>query len=560
MKKIGFVLALSCMALPGFAVQPGQELFRFGSEGVGPAQMSGVKRVAVDPQGLVYVADDELDRIQGFDRDGVLQTVFYLGQTIKSLAYDRGSLYVVANDKLFRYDPAAWTLLGEIQRPGYYQFLSVVPRPNGGVVALGSGGGTEIVLVDEGKILQTFREPAIRYLGTDPPSLADDGKGFLYVSETYDNHIHKIAIEDGRYISHFGSEGDEAGQFSDDIVGMVIDSQGQIWVSDSEGLNVFAPDGRFLGRYGDVEGEGIAAAGDDLYIANYDHVVRYSMGSSDRVEKGAVVADMSVGDRWKMAVDPDRKLRFPSEGTGLVGVDPRGFVYAAGPGAGPVTRFKMAGPGADDVAMDKPERARTGLAVDRAGVLYVVSDDRLFRYAADGKLLGEVKHPDGAGFFHVAPRPDYGVVATWRNAERDDIVLVGRDGAVETIHRNAVTGAVREPAGDVLVAMDGRRNLYAAVPKLHVVCVFDFDGEYQNRFGSEGEEPGQFSGRITGLVVDGQEKVYVSDGKRVSVFQSEDARFLSRREIKASALAITDQDEVLVATGGEIADLSSIGW
>lgn len=560
MKKIAVVLALSCLAVPGFAAQPGQELFRFGSKGIGPAQMSGADRLAVDPQGLVYVADGALDRIQGFDRDGVLQTVFYIGQDVESMAFDRGSLYVVAGDKLLRYDPSAWTLLGEIQRPGYYQFLSVAARRNGGVVALGSGGGTEIVLVDEGKIVQTFREPAIRYLGTEPSSLADDGKGFLYVAETYDNHIHKIAVEDGHYISHFGSEGDEAGQFSDDIVGMVIDSQDQIWVADSEGFNLFAPDGRFLRRYGDIEAEGIAAAGDDLYTANADHVVRYSLGAAGREEEGVAVADMSVGDRWQMAVKPDRKLRFPSEGTGLVAVDPRGFVYAAGQGPGPVTRFKMAGAGADDVAMDKPERARTGLAVDRGGVLYVVSDDRLYRYAPDGKLLGEVKHPDGAGFFHVAPRPDFGVVATWRNAERDDLVLVGRDGAIETIHRNAVTGAVREPAGDVLVAMDGRRNLYAAVPKLHIVCIFNFDGEYQNRFGSEGDEPGQFSGRITGLAVDGQEKVYVSDGKRVSVFQSEDARFLSRREIKASALAITDEDEVLVATGSEIVDLSGIDW
>ena len=559
MKKIAFVLALSCMAVPGFAIQPGQELFRFGSEGVGPAQMSRVERITVDPQGLIYVADDELDRIQGFDREGVLQTVFYLGWGINSLAFDRGSLYVVAGQKLFRYDPSTWTLLGEIQRPGHYQFLSVVPRRKGGVVALGSGGGTEILLIDEGKVVQTFREPSIRYLGAEPPSLADDGKGFLYVAETYDNHIHKIAIEDGRYISHFGSEGDEPGQFSDDIVGMAIDSQDQIWVSDSEGFNVFAPDGRFLGRYSDIEADGIAAAGDDVYTANDDHVVRYSMSASDPDVKRPAVAGMSVGDRWKMAVDPDRKLRFASQGTGLIGVDPRGFVYAAGQGPGPVTRFKMAGEGADDVAMDKPERARTGLAVDRGGILYVVSDDRLFRYATDGRLLGEVKHPDGAGFFHVAPRPDFGVVATWRNAERDDLVLVGRDGAIETIHRNAVTGAVREPAGDVLVAMDGRRNLYAAVPKLHIVCVFNFDGEYQNRFGSEGDEPGQFSGRITGLVVDGQEKVYVSDGKRVSVFQSEDARFLSRREIKASALAITDEDEVLVATGSEVVDLTNAG-
>ncbi len=552
MKQLAFALAfVSCMAAPGFAVQPGQELFRFGSEGIGPAQMSRVDRVAVDPQGLVYVADDELDRIQVFDRDGAIKDVFYLDRGISSLAFDRGSLYIVQGEKLFRYDPATWTLLGQIQRPGYYKFLAVAPRRSGGIVALGAGGGTELLLIDDGKIVQTFREPAVRYLGTEPPSLVDDGKGFLYVAETYDNHIHKIALEDGRYVSHFGSEGEEPGQFSDDIVGMVIDSQDQLWVADSDGANLFALDGRFLRRVDDMEGLGIAADGDELYVANRDYVARYALRSTTGKESVAALAD-----RLGIGTNADRKLRFDTQDQGLIGVDPHGFLYAAGQDR--VTRFKLAGEGADNVALDKAERARTGLAVDREGVLYVVSDDRLFRYAADGRLLGEVKHPDGAGFFHVAPRPDRGVVASWRNAERDDLVIVGKDGAIETIHRNAVGGAVREPAGEVLVAMDGRRNLYAAVPKLHIVCVFNFAGEYQNRFGSEGDDPGQFSGPIAGLAVDGEERVYVADGKRVSVFQSEDARFLRRLELKATALAVTDEDEVLAARGAEVVEIPEV--
>lgn len=558
-KEIALVLALvGCRAVPGFAAQPGQELFRFGGEGIGPAQMSIVERLAVDPQGFIYTADRELDRIQRFDRTGKLQSVSYLDGRIELLAFDRGSLYVIASRRLYRYDPSTWTLLGEIQRPGRYEFYSIAPRRGGGgILALGETGGiTEILFIDEGKVVQTFPQPNIRYLGTEPPSLVDDGKGFLYVAETYDNRVHKIAM-DGRYISHFGSEGEEPGQFPDDIVGLAIDSQEQLWVIDSEGFNVFAPDGRFLRRFGDIEADGIAADGDDLYVANDDYVALYTL--SGKEEKEEAVKGMSVGDRWKMSVNTDRKLRFDAEGAALVGVDPRGFVYTAGVDSGRVTRFKSSG-AAEDLSMDKPERARTGLAVDRGGVLYIVSDDRLFRYSQDGKLLGEVKHPDGAGFFHVAPRPDAGVIASWRNAERDDLVLVGRDGAVETIHRNAVTAAVKEPAGDVLVAMDGRRNLYAAVPKLHIVCVFNFKGEYQNRFGSEGEEPGQFSGRISGLVVDGQERVFVADGKRVSVFQSEDARFLRRRELKAAALAVTDDDAVLAATAGEIVELPADGW
>ncbi|MES1243637.1 MAG: hypothetical protein ABUT39_18665 [Acidobacteriota bacterium] len=491
------------------AASQGQELFRFGREGIGPAQMSDVERIAVEPQGSIYVADTDLDRIQRFDRNGTLQSLAYFDGRIESLAFDRGSLYVVVGEKLFRYDPETWKLLGEVQRPGRYKFLSVAPRKGGGVLAIGEGGRTEITFIDEGKVVQAFDEPALRYLGTDPPSLLDDGKGFFYVAENYNNSIHKIA-NDGRYISHFGSDGDEPGQFHDDIVGLAIDSQDRIWASDSNGFNLFATDGRFLGGYDEMPAEGIAADGDEIHAAAGESVVRYALTDGG---EGDEPAPKTVGELWKTAPKQDRGRRMPDR------------------------------------------EPRFGTAVDRGGSVYTVSEGRLLRYSADGKLLGEVKHPDGAGFFHVAPRPDHGVVASWRNAQRDDLVLVGGDGSIETLYKNAVSGAVGAPAGDTLVAMDGRRKLYAAVPKLHIVCIFNEKGVYENRFGSEGDEPGQLSGRLAGIVVDGQERVWVADGKRISIFQSEDARFLRRLERAAETLAITDDDRVLAATGKEVSEL-----
>ena len=180
----------------------------------------------------------------------------------------------------------------------------------------------------------------------------------------------------------------------------------------------------------------------------------------------------------------------------LVTVDPNGFIYTGDTDAGRVMRFTPEGKFESLFFIENPKGPWTGLAADRAGAVYVARGGRLFRYdGTSGKLLGEVQHPDGAGFFHVAPRPDFGVVASWRNAQRDDFVLVGKDGTVETIHRNAVTGASGEPAGDVLVAMDGRRTIYAAVNHLHAICLFKFTGEYVNRFGSEGDEGRPVLGR-----------------------------------------------------------------
>jgi hypothetical protein len=238
----------------------------------------------------------------------------------------------------------------------------------------------------------------------------------------------------------------------------------------------------------------------------------------------------------------------------LVTVDPQGFIYTGDTGAGRVLRFTPEGKFESLFFIANPKRPWTGLAADRGGTVYVASGGHLFRYVgASGTLLGEVEHPDGAGFFHVAPRPDFGVIASWRNAQRDDLVLVGRDGAIETIHRNAVTGASGEPAGDVLVAMDGRRTIYAAVNRLHAVCIFKLTGEYENRFGSEGDEDGQFSGAIAGLTADGQGQIFVSDAKGVSILMSKDGSFLRRLEVKGTGIAIDDDDALFAAAGTEVA-------
>ena len=148
------------------------------------------------------------------------------------------------------------------------------------------------------------------------------------------------------------------------------------------------------------------------------------------------------------------------------------------------------------------------------------------------------------------------MIASWRNPRRDNLVLVDGEGAVETIHRNAVSGAAGEPVGDVLVAMDGRRNLYAAVSKLHAVCVFEFTGKYVNRFGSDGAEPGQFSGPFTGVTVDGQQRIFISDAKGVSVF-SDAGRYLRQSEARGTGLAVSDDDELFAANGTEIVKYSA---
>lgn len=82
-------------------------------------------------------------------------------------------------------------------------------------------------------------------------------------------------------------------------------------------------------------------------------------------------------------------------------------------------------------------------------------------------------------------------------------------------------------------------------------------GEYVNRFGSEGNEPGQLSGTLTGVAADGQGRVFVSDASKVSVFSAQDGRFLEWLGLQGTGLAISDDDEVFTANGTKVARLQA---
>lgn len=548
---------------PAPPVKAGQELALFGASGFGPSQMISVEQVAVDPKGFIFALDTRLQRLQRFSPEGRLESVVYTEEDLEFLAFDRdGSLYAATDELLLRYDPVTLALLGEVELPEQHEICALASRRSGGILILRERkSAAEILVLEDGKVTRSLTQPALHYISDiiASPSLVEDRRGHFYLAES-DEAIHELDV-DGRYIRHFSSSGSEPGQFNFRIKGLALDSLDQLWAADATGFNVFALDGRFLRRFPDRGSAGVAINDrDELYAAQGSRIVLYAAGRPVKAGADEEKEEQKVADR-PAALIPANRFGVKGSGPGqlkkatLVAVDPRGFVYGGDEKLRRVTRFAPTGEAESSFTLPKPRKPWTGLAVARGGTLYAAVAGRLFRFTTKGKLLGEVQHPEGAGFFHVAPRPDDGVIASWRNAERDDLVLVGKDGTIETVHKNLLGTAVGEPVGDLLVAMDGKRTIFAAAPRLGAVFELSFKGEYRNRFGSPGDEPGQLSGRIGGLVADGQGGVYVSDEKGVSAFASKDARFLRRLDTMGTGLAISDDDDVLVANGTEIVRL-----
>jgi streptogramin lyase len=188
-----------------------------------------------------------------------------------------------------------------------------------------------------------------------------------------------------------------------------------------------------------------------------------------------------------------------------------------------------------------------GLSADRRGTVYVVQGGEIFRHEGEsGRLLGQVEYAEGRGFDDVAVTADGGLVAAWYK-NRDDIVRFDAQGNLVQTIPAAISGQSGDSELDTRVAVDGLGNIYALGTFNRAVFKFAPEGRFITRFGSHGDEPGQF-GAPNGIAVDGQSRVYVSDFKGIQVFDS-DGRYLDLIDVDGPAfgMAFNDQGELFVA-------------
>ena len=286
------VLALACgPCAQGFAAEEtaktppgrlGEEVLRFGKEGIGPSQMTRVESVALDGDGFIYVGDWELARVQRFSPEGKLEGLVYVkSDRIDRLAYERsGVLFVVALYHMFRYDAKTLTLLGEVERPGNGDYLAVAPRPDGGVIAVleTRSISDDIAFLDkEGKIERVLHgaiDKVAEYTVRDP-FVTVDAQGYFYVADNSNHAIFKFTPE-GRYINRFGYEGHPPGDSETDFQGIAVDGQGQLWVSGWSTLNLVTVDGRSRQKY-EMSAYGLAVSDQgELYVTDRTMVRRYA--------------------------------------------------------------------------------------------------------------------------------------------------------------------------------------------------------------------------------------------------------------------------------------------
>ena len=170
--------------------------------------------IALDRDGNVYLADEGLNRISIFNKDGA-----WLGKWGTSGNGD-----------------------GELNRPSGLAFdgddnLFLVDSLNNRVQ----------VFTKDGKYLAKWgREGSGDGEFNMPWGIEIDGKGDVYVADWRNDRIQKFTA-DGQFLMKFGGSGTGDGEFSRPT-GVAVDKDGIIYVSDwgNDRLQVFGGDGRFI--------------------------------------------------------------------------------------------------------------------------------------------------------------------------------------------------------------------------------------------------------------------------------------------------------------------------
>src|SRR4029453_14460034 len=185
----------------------------FGSYGEGDGQLFWPTSIALDAGGNVYVADEWLNRISIFDKDGTFLSKWGTPGSGNGELNGPAGL-AIGHDTLFLTD----------SRNNRVQMFTLDGKYLGQFGSFGSGQGE-------------FNMPW---------GIGLDKDGMVYVADWRNDRIQKFT-PDGRWQASFGSSGSGVGQFHRPS-GVAVDKDGEIYVADRQNdrVQILAPDGRFI--------------------------------------------------------------------------------------------------------------------------------------------------------------------------------------------------------------------------------------------------------------------------------------------------------------------------
>ncbi len=418
------------------------------------ASLNGPRGVAVDAAGNLYIADTGNHRIRRVTSDGVIRTVagngtaLFLGDGGPATAATLNAPWDIALDasgNLYIAD----TLNNVIRKVGTTGTITTV-----------AGKGTASFSGDGG--------PAISATLNSPSGLALDSAGNLYIADTNNERIRKVAVSGIiTTVTGTGDEdffGDRAPAFAAALNtprGVTVDASGVVYIADTGNHRI-----RLVTREGfinTVGGTGTPGfSGEPVPVT--DATLNAPAGVAVDAAGFLYIADSSNNRIRKTISDGSIIVTAAGQGTGS------GLSSSVGDG-GPSVNALLSSP--------------FGVTVDTTGSVYIA--DSVNNRVRKVDLAGIIKSVAGNGFFGF---------------DRDDVL--------------AISTSVSNPLS---VAVDRSGNLYIADTGSHRIRKVDKDGVITtvagngfSSFSGDGGPATSASLRVpSGVALDGAGNLYVAD-------------------------------------------------
>jgi RHS repeat-associated protein len=510
---------------------------QFGGESSGPGQLASPGGLATDSEGDVWVADTAHNRIQEFNGKGEFVRQFgVLGSANGEFSSPRaiavnqtsGNLFVAdfGNNRVQEFNSKGefirkWGAEGTGN--GQFKALQgVAIDPEGHIWTIEGGGflGNNRVqeFTAEGAYITQFgKEGTEAGQFKHPEAIATDAEGHIWVADTENNRIQEFKPS-GEFIRKFGSEGTGNGQLKSPA-GIAIDSEGKVWVSDTgnDRIQRLSATGTYLSQFGTPgpnpgqfsEPRGVAIDGKgNLWIADT---------GNNRVQESTATEFLR---QFGGGASGPGHLSAPAG----VATDSEGNVWVADTSHNRIQEFDSEGSfirqfGAPGTANGELRSPR-GVAVDSKGNLYVADagNSRVQEFNSKGEFVRKWgTEGSGNGQFRglqdLAVDPE-GHIWTLEGGSKllanNRIQAFSSEGTYitgfgsfgsENGQLNSAKGITTDSKGNVWVADTGNNRIQGLKPS----------GEFVRKFGSEGSGTGQFKGP-QGLAFDSEGKLWVADG------------------------------------------------
>ncbi len=518
--RITFILALlSCITLTFIMLTllmskaHAEEPYRFDRLWPRLAQpwyFSEPNDVAISPNGLVYVADTDFNRIQVFSADGVFirswgrkgsgEAEFDAPQGI---AVSGDFVYVAdsgnARIQVFEADGKFFDIWGskgsgadELDAP---QGIAV----SGNLVYVSDSGNDRIQVIDaeEGTFIDTWGSKGSGTDELDAPQGIAVSDGLVYVADSGNARIQVIATDVG-FISNWGRSGSGNGEFG--IPQGIAVSGGLVYVADSGNaqddsgnarIQIFDAEGNFMFTWqskgpGDDEfdsPQGIAVNGDFVYVAD---------GRNHRIQ--VFTPEGKSIRTWGRAGSEHEEFNFPT-GIAVSG----DFVYVADGRNHRIQVFTAEGEFIRTWGRAGSEKGEfnfpTGVAVSGDSV-YVAdaSNDRIQVFNAKGKFIrswGRAGSEKGEFNFPTEIAVSGNLVYVADSGNKRIQIFTAEGDFIRTLRRDRLgEGEFSFPAG---IAVSASGLVSVSDGENNRIQVFDIAGEFLESISLKGSDPGQLN-------------------------------------------------------------------